>query len=115
MGRFSYGAKITADFDDRVMAHVQTVIAAKLRRGESFLFTWIDDDSTGDGRTTIWVHPRADLGFKYFGKRPPSINRAWVEQMMLAANSVTGLQVMPEPPDGNGNGRVDHLNARTEE
>ena len=47
MGRFTYGPKITVDFDDRVLAHLQTVIAAKIRRGESFMFTWIDDDSTG--------------------------------------------------------------------
>lgn len=99
MGRFSYGAKITADFDDRVLAHLHAVIAAKVRRGESFMFSWIDDDSTGDGRTTVWVNPTSTLGFKFFGKRPPRMNRDWVEALMASANSVAGLHILPEPPE----------------
>ena len=99
MGRFSYDGKISVDFDDRLLIHLQVVIAAKLRRGESFLFTWIDDDSVGDGRTCIWVHPHALLSFKYFGKRSAAINRAWVDQLMMTANSVAGLHVVPEPPE----------------
>src|SRR4051812_24440884 len=98
-----YGAKITVDFDDRVLAHLQTVIAAKVRRGEAFMFTWIDDDATGDGRTTVWIAPTVPMGFKFFGKRSPRINRAWVESLMLSANSVAGLHIMPEPPE-----HVDH-------
>ena len=102
MGRFSYGSKVTVDFDDRLLAHLQTVVAAKLRRGESCMFTWIDDDSVGDGRTSVWLHPAGDMSFKYFGKRAPSINREWVEQMMLSANSVGGLHVIAEPSPTNG-------------
>ena len=107
MGRFTYGPKITADFDDRVLAHLQAVIAAKVRRGESFMFTWIDDDSTGDGRTTVWINPTASMGFKFFGKRPPQINREWIEELMLSANSVTGLHIVPEP-----NGHSDPQNGQ---
>jgi hypothetical protein len=99
MGRFTYGPKITVDFDDRVLVHLQTVISAKLRRGESFMFTWIDDDSTGDGRTSVWLHPATAIGFKYFGKRVPHINRQWIELLMLSANSVGGLHIVPEPPE----------------
>jgi hypothetical protein len=99
MGRFSYDATVVVDFDDRLLAHLQMVIAAKLRRGESFMFSWIDDDTVGDGRTTVWMHPGTMLAFKYFGKRPPSINRTWIEQLMLSANSTGGLHVLPEPAD----------------
>jgi hypothetical protein len=99
MGRFTYGPKITVDFDDRVLAHLQAVIAAKVRRGESFMFTWIDDDSTGDGRTTVWMNPTSALGFKFFGKRSPRLNREWVEALMTSANSVAGLHIVPEPPE----------------
>jgi hypothetical protein len=99
MGRFTYGPQITVDFDDRVLAHLQTVIAAKVRRGESFMFTWIDDDSTGGGRTAVWLNPASDMGFKFFGKRPPHINREWVEALMLSANSVGGLHIVPEPSE----------------
>jgi hypothetical protein len=101
MGRFTYGSKITVDFDDRVLAHLQTVMAAKIRRGESFMFTWIDDDSTGDGRTTVWINPTSALAFKFFGKRSPRINREWIEALMTSANSVAGLHILPEPPEHN--------------
>lgn len=104
MGRLLYDAKVAVDFDDRLLFHLQAVIAAKLRRGESFLFTWVDDDSIGDGRTSIWVHPHAHLSFKYFGKRPAALNRTWIEHLMITANSVGGLQVLPEPPDTSNGG-----------
>jgi hypothetical protein len=99
MGRFSYDGKISVDFDDRVLAHLQAVIGAKLRRGESFMFTWIDDDSIGDGHTAVWLNPSATISFKYFGKRGATLNRAWVERLMMSANSTGGLRIVPEPPD----------------
>jgi len=101
MGRFSYDSNVTVDFDDRLLAHLQAVIGAKLRRGESFYFTWVDDGSTGDGRTTIWLHPRVSLAYKYFGKREATLNRAWIERLMLTANSPAGLRLMPEPEQRN--------------
>jgi hypothetical protein len=118
MGRFSYDSKLTVDFDDRLLAHLQAVIAAKIRRGEAFMFTWIDDDSTGDGRTTVWIHPHIPLAFKFFGKRGPAINRAWVEALMVSANSVAGLHIVPEPPEngnGNANGHENGHGKGTEE
>jgi hypothetical protein len=35
MGAFNYDSTLKVDFDDRVLAHIQIVIGAKLRRGES--------------------------------------------------------------------------------
>ena len=58
MGKFIYDAIVKVDFEDRLLAHLQLVIGAKMRRGESFHFTWKDDPSIGDGRTTVWIHPR---------------------------------------------------------
>lgn len=98
MGKFMFDGRLTVDFDDRLLIHIQTVVAAKLRRRESFVFTWVDDDSIGDGRTSVWVHPSAFLAFKYYGKRPATLNREWIDQLMLTANSVAGLHVIPEPP-----------------
>lgn len=99
MGRFSYGATITVDFEDRVLIHLHTVIAAKIRRGESCMFTWVDDDCVGGGRTTVWLTPTSALAFRFLAKRPPEINRSWVEALMQSANSVAGLHVVPEPDD----------------
>ena len=97
MGTLTYDSKLTATFDDRVLAHLQIVIGAKLRRGESFFFSWKDDRRIGDGRTSIWLQPTIPLSFKYFGSRLPSINRLWVESLMTAANSANGLHISPEP------------------
>ncbi len=49
MGKFIYDGNIKVDFEDRLLAHLQAVIMAKVRRGESFPFTWKDDISTGGG------------------------------------------------------------------
>ena len=99
MGKLTYDSTLTVDFDDRVLAHLQLVIAAKLRRGESFTFSWRDDPAVGDGRSALWIHPAIPLSFKYAGGRQPSINRAWIEVLMSAANSPSGLHLIPEPDD----------------
>lgn len=97
MGKLTYDSTLGVDFDDRVLAHLQLVIGAKLRRGESFYFSWRDDPAIGDGRSTLWLHPRISLVFKYAGGRQPSINRAWVDALMSTANSPGGLVLVPEP------------------
>lgn len=102
MGKLTYDSTMTADFDDRVLAHIQMVIGAKLRRGESFYFSWQDDPAIGDGRSTIWLNPSIPLAYKYFGGRAPKLNRDWIEALMISANSAGGLQLVPEPkPTGN--------------
>jgi hypothetical protein len=40
--------------------------------------------------------------FGYYGGRPASINRAWLEALMRTANSPSGLYVVAEPPDEGG-------------
>ena len=45
------------------------------------------------------MHPTTPLYFKFSGGRVPKINRFWVEELMLTANTPRGLQVLPEPPD----------------
>ncbi|WP_292830885.1 ATP-dependent DNA ligase [Microbacterium sp.] len=97
MGRFSYEGDAKVDIDDRALAHLQVVIGQKLRRGEPFYFTWRNDASLGEGRTTVWLHPQASLVFKFHGSRQPSLNRAWLEALSHTANSGSGLYVVPEP------------------
>lgn len=97
MGRFRYGDGLVVDFDDRLLAHLQLVIGAKIRRGESFFFSWRDDPGVGDGRTTVWVHAAVPMSFKYYGSRMPQISRAWIEALTATANSPMGLQVVAEP------------------
>jgi hypothetical protein len=97
VGTLSYNAMLKADFEDRVLAHLNIVITAKLRRDESFSFTWKDATSIGDGRTIIWLHPTMPLVFKFFGSKMPLVNPLWIEVLMESANSSRGLQIVPEP------------------
>ncbi|MCU1437996.1 MAG: ATP-dependent ligase [Naasia sp.] len=99
MGKFTYDSNLVVDFDDRVLAHLQLVIGAKLRRNESFYFSWRDDAQIGDGRSTVWLHPAIPVYFKFHGGRSPSINRTWVETLMTQANSAGGLRITPEPEE----------------
>ena len=97
MGTLTYDSKLTATFDDRVLAHLQVVIWAKIRRGEQFSFTWTDPARNGYGRTSIWISPTTSLSFQYFGSKAPAINGQWVQLLTKSANSVGGLQLLPEP------------------
>lgn len=97
MGTLTYDSTLAADFDDRTLAHLQVVIGAKLRRNEAFFFSWKDDTSIGDGRSVIWLHPSIPISFKFFGSRPPALNRAWVDELLMLANTPGGLQITAEP------------------
>jgi hypothetical protein len=97
MGRLIYGSTMSVEFDDRVLAHLQIVIGGKLRRGESFYFSWRDDARVGNGQTTLWFHPAMQLAYKYYGGTGVTINSAWVDALMLTANSTGGLRLVPEP------------------
>lgn len=97
VGRFSYENEAKVELDDRVLAHLQVVIGQKLRRGEPFFFTWRNDASLGDGRTTVWLHPQAAIVFKFHGSRQPTLNRTWLEALTHTANSGSGLYLVPEP------------------
>ena len=101
MGYLVYdGGTAEVQMEDRVLAHLQIVIISKLRRQESFAFSWKDPASSGDGRSTVWLHPMVSLRFKFSGSRPPSINPSWVSALTASANSGSGLHVLPEPTGG---------------
>jgi hypothetical protein len=98
VGKILYGdSGVEIIFDDRAMAHLQLVIGAKLRRGESFFFSWKDDPSVGDGRSSVWLDSSIPLYFKYLGSRPVAINREWIDALTLSANMAGGLQFSAEP------------------
>lgn len=99
MGKLIYDGDVSVTFDDRLLAHLAIVIGAKLRRNESFYFTWKDDVRAGDGRTTVWLHPAVALRFKYAGSVPVQLNRAWIDALTRSANSTGGLVIVPEPQE----------------
>jgi hypothetical protein len=100
MGKLIYNSSSRElEIDDRTLAHLRVAILNKLRRSESFSMTWEHGVEQGSGRTTIWLHESIPLQFVFSGNRPPTLNRLWIEQMLLAANSTSGLQFVPEPAE----------------
>jgi len=100
MGKLIYGASVREIlFEDRTLAHLKVAIVNKLRRSESFTLSWDHGLENGSGRSTIWLHESIPLQFVFEGNRRPKLNRTWIEHLMMTANSIGGLQVVPEPPD----------------
>jgi hypothetical protein len=108
MGRFTYEGSVKAEFEDRILLHLQTVIAVKLRRHECFLFTWREDADVGGGRIAVWMHPGASIAFTYTTMRPAELNRRWLEALAYAANSPMGLHLVPEPEEATVNADERH-------
>lgn len=100
MGKFLYGSPPEQfTMDDRALMHLQMVIFAKLRRGESFPFTLEFDASSGGGRSSVWISPATAMHFRFEGGHRPSVNKAWLEALMVLANTPDGLRVLPEPAE----------------
>ncbi|WP_437440916.1 DUF7882 family protein [Rathayibacter oskolensis] len=81
MGRLHYGSSLEADFDDRLLAHLQIVIGVKQGRSESPYFSWRNARGGGNGRTSIWMHldPAA---VRVRGAAPaPGINPTWIRRL----------------------------------
>ena len=100
MGKLVYSdGSLQLDIDDRVLAHLQIVIVAKLRRDEGFVLSWKDEPGIGQGRSSVWLHRSVPLYFQYEAAESPSINRQWVEILTVSANSAAGLRLVEEPAD----------------
>jgi hypothetical protein len=98
MGHLNYGDhSASVEIEDRALTHLQFVIIGKLRRQESFTFSWIEPPATGSGRNSIWLHPWVTLRFKFAGNRTPSLNTVWIAQLTDLANSPGGLRCTTEP------------------
>ncbi len=98
MGYLQYGTSGTQiRFDDRTLAHLQIVITAKLRRDESFFFSWLDDPALGDGRSSIWLSTSIPLLFHFSATAGQDVNRDWLDLLSATANSAQGLFLADEP------------------
>lgn len=96
MGRLLYGSQEREiQIDDRSLAHAQLVIIGKLRRSESFTFSWAAAEDTG--RATVWIHPSIPIQFQYDGKASVSINQEWLKELTAIA-SRGDLRLTSEPP-----------------
>jgi hypothetical protein len=89
MGTLTYNSSLTVDFDDRLLLHLQVVISAKLRRDESFVFSWSKPESIG-GRTSIWIDRHIPLAFDYVDSSMPGLNRQWIEDLTKTTHNANG-------------------------
>ena len=95
MGTILYDGT-AVDFEDRLLQHLQIVIVQKFSKNESFLMSWRDGHSVGDGRASIWLAPTIAIYFKFLGSKVPDINRNWLLELGKSADSSTGLIVTDE-------------------
>lgn len=95
MGTLHYGAPSVAfPIDDRLLAHLELVIVAKLRRRESMSLAIVDDETKR--RQALWISPATTIRFEYEGSMP-EINKLWLQELVDSANSPGGLRLLPEP------------------
>ncbi|MGO1537838.1 MAG: DUF7882 family protein [Leucobacter sp.] len=94
MGSLHVGPSQIYRFEDRLLAHLRSVIIGKLLQQESFLFTW-DDASI---QRSVWIHPASPLEFEFDNTERIPLNRTWVNALMSLANGPSGLHLVEEPP-----------------
>jgi hypothetical protein len=100
MGTMFYGSpSLELQIDDWPLSHLQVVIGSKLRRRESFFFSWAqgDDVHGEEGQSTVWLSPAIPLMFTYSHSPAPELNIAWLHLLAELANSGRGLVLLPEP------------------
>ncbi|MGO4300676.1 DUF7882 family protein [Leifsonia sp. RAF41] len=94
MGSLFYGAsRLEITVDDGTLAVLQRVIVAKMRRNEPFAITWDDDDSIGDGLSSVWVSPTTELHFKFDSGQFPALDSAELERMTIESAGAAGLRL----------------------
>lgn len=96
MGTMYYGSWEFA-FDDRLLAHLQVVIATKLRRHEAFFLNRRAAPEVGDGRHSVWIDNGIQLYCEFSGSRKPAINRSWLDQLITSAGGVGGMRITDAP------------------
>lgn len=105
MGHLIYDGALVIQIDDWGLQHLQAVMITKLRRDESFSFSWDEDAGVGgdtarnDGGLpgTIWISRGSSLYFRFDAKRTGPLNRRWLVDLSTAANASGGLRLVPEP------------------
>lgn len=94
MGQLIYGSPGRAiEIDDDALAHLKLVATTKLRRGESFTFSWVNPAGEGPGRSTIWLHPAIPLTFEFDDAQPAKLSAQWLEELAQSSHSTGGIRM----------------------
>jgi hypothetical protein len=96
LGTLIYGRSLRFEFEDRTLEHVRFVIAAKLRKKESFFLTWAPRDARAAGTISVWISPSMPIAFEFARTAPDAVSRDWVEALMRLSYGSRGLVLIPE-------------------
>jgi hypothetical protein len=88
MGTLHLGHEAVVELDDDLLEHVFAVLVAKLRRNEPVLLRWENHDAQLE---QILVNASAPLRATFDSQRSDRLDRAWLECLMVAANSNAGI------------------------
>jgi hypothetical protein len=105
VGNLIYGTAPAINIDDWALMHLRAVMVTKLRRDESFSFSWNNEKNVhGDDALnkpglygTVWVSKSSSLYFSFDAPTDAALSRAWLMALVETANSSTGLHLVPEP------------------
>ena len=102
MGRLVYGAQAQEyELDDRTLAHVKIALVIKLRRHEGFLLNWSVPAESGSGRISLWISCEIPLSFIFRETSPPVLNSKWMDALLETSIRTGGMDILPEPQNGN--------------
>jgi len=97
MGKLMIGnPTVQIAVDDRTLAHLQSVMIAKLRREEKFTFTWTSPLGEFPA-SIIWMHPAVALQFHFETAEPQPLNAIWIDVLAMSAAGSSGLRIIDEP------------------
>lgn len=77
---------------DRLMGYLKVIASTKLRRGESFTFTWTGAEGE-TGRSTIWLQPAIPLRFVFDSAEPEQLVGDHLRALADQANAASGLVI----------------------
>lgn len=104
MGTLYYGDnRFPIPVDDRALAHLEFTIMSKLRRAETFSYSWVFPRQDGTGRSSVWMHPAIPIQFEFEASQRPALNRRWLEALSRLAASNSGLTLVDEPAEETDN------------
>ena len=97
MGILKYSRDAVAVYlDDRTLAHLHIVMAAKLREGSSFVVTGLASLAR-NARDAVVIEPRTPLQITYTERGDVSLNPRWLEAIRAASAKSLGIVLVSEP------------------
>ncbi|AOX46531.1 hypothetical protein [Microbacterium sp. BH-3-3-3] len=93
MATLYYGSDTAPIFlPDRLMGYIKVIASTKLRRGESFTFTWTGTEQD-PGRSTIWLQPSIPLRFVFESVEPEQLVGEYLRTLADQSNAASGLVI----------------------